>query len=377
MSSATLSPPETARATSPITTGLGRLFEPIDIGLIAFFRVGFGVVMLIEVWRYFRFGWIKSAFIDPPFHFTFYGFSWVQPWPGNGMYFHFAALGVLALMITVGFCYRAAATLFFFGITYVFLLEQALYLNHVYLICLISFLAIFLPANRKWSLDCRFRPQLKSETAPAWTLWVLRFQVGVAYFYGGLAKLDADWFSGRAVEQMISHRTDFPILGPHVGEPWVIGLFTWGGLLFDLAIVPLLLWNRTRTPAFVAAILFHSMNARMFQIGIFPLFMIVATLLFFPADSLKREAKDEKKAKGKKRREPKPAPVTPVVLGAARVDRNRRAGGVWDVPVAHAAAASPVSRQRQLDRRRPPVRLAHEAARQELGDCVRCEGCRW
>jgi hypothetical protein len=54
--------------------------------------------------------------------------------------------------------------------------------------------------------------------------------------------------------------------------------------LLDLLVVPLLLWRRTRVFAFLMALAFHLMNARLFSIGIFPWFMIAGTLLFFPPD---------------------------------------------------------------------------------------------
>ena len=59
--------------------------------------------------------------------------------------------------------------------------------------------------------------------------------------------------------------------------------YSYGGLLFDLAVVPLLLWQRTRLATFVVAVIFHLCNALLFQfsIGIFPWVMIAATLMFF------------------------------------------------------------------------------------------------
>jgi hypothetical protein len=59
-------------------------------------------------------------------------------------------------------------------------------------------------------------------------------------------------------------------------------------LLLDLLIVPLLLWRRTRPYAFLAAIVFNLLNAVIFQIGIFPWFMLGATLIFFPPDLMRR-----------------------------------------------------------------------------------------
>ena len=46
------------------------LFEPVDIASLVCFRVLFGAIMLWEVWRYLRNGWIYRYFIEPEFFFT-------------------------------------------------------------------------------------------------------------------------------------------------------------------------------------------------------------------------------------------------------------------------------------------------------------------
>jgi len=73
-----------------------RMFAPVDIASLVLFRIAFGAIMLWEVVDYFRHDWIRQYFITPAFHFTYYGFDWVRPWPGALMYGHFLALGVLA-----------------------------------------------------------------------------------------------------------------------------------------------------------------------------------------------------------------------------------------------------------------------------------------
>ena len=261
-----------------------RLFTPIDIASLVYFRIAFGAIMLWEVYRYFDHGWIKRYWIDPEFHFTFYGFAWVRPWPGDGMYLHFLVLGGLAILIMLGLWYRVSTLLFFLGFTYVFLLEKARYLNHFYLICLISFLIIFIPAHRAFSIDARRRPALRSDTAEAWTLWLLRAQIGIVYFYGGLAKLNWDWLRGEPMRMWLAKRSGYPLLGQFFEEEWMVYLFSYGGLLIDLLVVPFLLWRKTRPFAFVFVIVFNLTNAWLFSIGIFPWFMIAATAIFFPAD---------------------------------------------------------------------------------------------
>jgi hypothetical protein len=271
--------PSVSRPERPLTGRLiDRLFEPVEIGLLVYFRIAFGAVMAWEALRYLSRGWVRSEFIEPPLHFTYYGFSWVRPWPGEGMIWHFVALGVLAAMIAAGLFYRAAAVLFFLAFTYVFLLDQANYLNHFYLISLLAFLLIFLPAQRAGSLDVLRKPSLRSATAPAWTLWLLRFQIAVPYVFGGIAKMNGDWLRGEPIRMWLA---DY--FGRPVAEPVVYG-FAWGGMLFDLLIVPALLWRRTRVPAFVAAAVFHLTNNEIFHIGIFPWLMLAASVVFLPPE---------------------------------------------------------------------------------------------
>lgn len=59
---------------------------------------------------------------------------------------------------------------------------------------------------------------------------------------------------------------------------------SWGGLLLDLLVVPLLLWRRMRPAAFALACVFHLVNAAYLGIGLFPWLMIAATALFFEPD---------------------------------------------------------------------------------------------
>lgn len=261
-----------------------RLCAPVDIAGLIFFRMAFGIVLLVEMLRFLAFDWVNTTFAAARFHFTYYGFEWVRPLPGVGMTALFVALAILAVMITVGCCYRWAVGLFWLGFTYVFLLEKAVYLNHFYLVCLVSFLLIFLPAQRCWSWDAWRTPQLRSDWMPTWALWLLRLQIAIPYVYGGIAKLDSDWLQGQPLQWWMSRMSHVRAVVPAFGEPWLALVFSYGGLLLDLFVVPLLLWRRTRMFAFLAAVGFHLCNALMFEIGIFPWFMICATTVFFPSD---------------------------------------------------------------------------------------------
>jgi vitamin K-dependent gamma-carboxylase len=268
-----------------------KLSEPTRIEPLVFFRVSFGAILLWEVLRYFYYGWIYRYFIEPKILFKYYGFEWVHSWGGDGMYFHFVALGVLALFIMVGFLYRLSAILFFLGFTYVFLLDQTRYLNHFYLIVLISFLNIFMPSGKFASVDAWLWPEQKQELTPAWPLWLMRFQLGIAYFFGGVAKLNWDWLAGEPMRTWLADRTDFPLIGEVLPTEPSVYFFSYGGLFFDLLIAPLLVWKKTRLLAFFAAAGFHLFNSVLFKIGIFPWFMLLATLIFFPPEMFERMLK--------------------------------------------------------------------------------------
>ena len=261
-----------------------RLFAPVDISSIVVFRFFFGVILLWEVRRYFMYGWIDRYWVEPVVHFKYFGFEWLDPWPGVWMHRHMAVLGVLAIFIALGILYRISAVLFALGFSFIFLLEQGRYLNHFYLVTLLSWIMVFIPAHRSASFDAWLRPTLACAFAPAWALWLLRLQIGIAYFFGGVAKLNADWLSGAPARVLMAERSDYERLGPILNHEVSLWVITYGGLLLDLTVVPLLLWRRTRLPAFILAVCFHLMNATIFTIGIFPWFMMAATLLFFDPD---------------------------------------------------------------------------------------------
>ncbi len=183
---------------------LAPLFRPIDITFLVYFRVCFGLLAVWLMWIFHDFGAIEKHYITPQLHFTYYGFDWVRPWPGNGMYWHFAALAASALCIACGLFTRAACFAFGLGFAYVFLLEQARYMNHFYLIILVSLLMCLLPVHRSFSVDALLRPSIRTNWTPAWTLWLLRIQFGIVYFFAGLAKLDADWLQGVTLSLMLA-----------------------------------------------------------------------------------------------------------------------------------------------------------------------------
>jgi hypothetical protein len=262
-----------------------RLFAPVDVASLAAFRIGFGVLMVAHVFQYVPGGLFERYYLHPLVHFKFPGFGWVAPLPEDGLRLVFWGLAAAAAGIALGLYYRLCCALFCAGFTYTFLIDSALYQNHLYLICLVSLLLVFVPAHRAASLDARRRPQLRAATVPAWALWLVRFQVGVPYLFGGLAKLNHDWLvRAQPMKIWFADGSEGPWRLDLLRHDWAAYALSWGGAAFDLAVVPLLVWRRTRLAAYLVAAAFHLANSRLFAIGVFPWLMIWATLVFFPPD---------------------------------------------------------------------------------------------
>ena len=245
----------------------------------AVLRIGFSAVMLYWVALHLVFDKISYNYYEPAVLFPYAGFDWVEPWAGRGLHLHFVILLLACAAMWVGAFYRLASLVFAFGFAYVFLLDKTTYQNHYYLVTLLGFVLAICPAHRALSFDAL---RLKTDaTVPKWSLWLLRFQIGVVYFYGGIAKINWDWVSGFPMRQVLASKDWHPVIGSICDQEWLVQVFVWGGLLLDLFIVPALLWKRTRAFAYVAAVLFHLANASLFKIGIFPWAMIVLTTIFF------------------------------------------------------------------------------------------------
>ena len=82
------------------------LFKHIDNSSLIVFRVIFGLLCFLESVGAIFTGWIRRTLIEPEFTFSFIGFEWLQPLPGNGMYFYYAIMGVFGLFIMLGYRYR-------------------------------------------------------------------------------------------------------------------------------------------------------------------------------------------------------------------------------------------------------------------------------
>ncbi|WP_442587137.1 HTTM domain-containing protein [Pedobacter sp. AW31-3R] len=261
------------------------LNRPVSIAPLVTFRITFGAIMLFSVLRFWFNGWIRTQYIDPHFYFTYMGFDWVKPLGMTGTYLLFLVMGTAAFLILIGLWYRLSIVLFFITFSYTELIDITNYLNHYYFISIVSFLLIFLPAGRSFAVDVYLKPERKCTCVPFWMVGVLRLQMGLVYFFAGLAKLNGDWMlEALPLKIWLPAKSHLPLIGPLMYKEWIAYAFSWLGACYDLFIVFFLLHKTTRPYAYIAVIGFHLFTALFFPaIGMFPYVMILSSLIFMDA----------------------------------------------------------------------------------------------
>lgn len=265
-----------------------RLFLQIDNAPLIIFRIFLGFLLACETFGAILTGWVKSNLVDPTYTFSHIGMEWLQPLPGYGMYFYFATMGILGLLVMVGYKYRWSIGLYTLLWAGAYFMQKTSYNNHYYLLLLVCLMMFFLPANRYASIDAKQNPLIKKLTMPAWCSWVMIIQVTIVYFYATLAKFYPGWLSGTFVYNLLNNSVSNPTLNDIMTQKWFYLFITYAGMAFDLLVVPLMLFKRTRTIAFVASLIFHIFNSITLQIGIFPFFALSFAVFFYPPGTIRK-----------------------------------------------------------------------------------------
>lgn len=264
------------------------LFKQIDNSQLIVFRVFFGLLITLEAFGAIATGWVKRTLVEPDFTFSFIGFEWLQPLPGNGMYFYFAAMGILGLGVMLGYKYRWSIIGFTVLWSGAYFMQKASYNNHYYLLIILSAIMCFLPANRCYALDAKHKPSTAKISMPQWCRYVLIVQMAIVYTYAAVAKMYPDWLDTSVVQILLEGKKHYYIIGDFLQHKPVHYMVAYGGLLFDLLVVPFLLWRRTRKWAFMLGVFFHLFNSIVFQVGIFPYMSIALCIFFFDPETIHR-----------------------------------------------------------------------------------------
>jgi vitamin K-dependent gamma-carboxylase len=261
--SATTARPELRGALAAFDELLGR---PVSMRALALLRVLAGPAVLMHL----------QPFLSDALDGRIYGDAFYEPYAAwypelpRAVYVALLVLAaVSAVAMSLGLLTRLATTATFAIVAYnLFLSTTHFHNNRAYLVIVLGVLTVA-PCGRELSLDAWLRRRRglppPDTTAPAWPLWLLRFECAAVYGASGLSKLlDADWFGGTVTwHRVVQARADlegWPLpdwaltvlfdRGFHTGAAKLI-------VLTELFIALGLWWRRTRYAAVWVAVGFH------------------------------------------------------------------------------------------------------------------------
>lgn len=267
----------------------GLFFEPQDAVGLAAFRILWGMMIVYEMFLFSRNGFEKMAitYYSSAYRMPFPYTEWLtQPSRAN-MEIIICFAFFAALCVMCGFAYRLAAITFFVLFSYMFVLEAAYYLNHFYLLIIISFAMIFVSANARMSVDSVLFPsRFFRSRVPAWNYFIFKSAVFVVYVWAVLVKLNVDWLRGEPLRHWIlsSMANKFPTVKYFMTRWYTPYIMSYGGIVVDI-LQPILLvqsgWSHTM--GLIITVVFHASNKIFMNIGLFPFMCIILSSLFSSA----------------------------------------------------------------------------------------------
>jgi len=264
------------------------LNKPCDPSLLAYLRIGYGLLMMIDIPQERGMASVDSKFDENIQTCRFPYVHSLQPMTADNMTLVYLALFISACGIMLGFLYRLSAVIFSTCYWYIFLLDKSVWNNHSYLYGIFSLFFVLVDANRYASIDGLINKKIRNTQVPQWNYTLIRFQVFIVYFLAGIKKLDMDWQQGYSMINLAQHWVFNPFKS--VVDEDTLNLFMVHkfGFLFDLTVGFWLFWDKTRFFAFIFCASFNLMNSQIFSIGMFPWAMLATMFCFCKADSFKK-----------------------------------------------------------------------------------------
>jgi vitamin K-dependent gamma-carboxylase len=287
------------------------LAQPVSAASLAVLRMAVGAVMALEAYSLCRpspstMGQIPLEVFytraDSHLTFPYAGFQWLPLLPPHGIYVVVGLMALAGVTMALGLCYRLSAAMVFLTWGYLYAVEstRTYWMSYYYLELLVLFLLVWMPAARGYSLDAWLgRKRNPPVAVPYWTIFLLRGQLLITYFYAGVAKFNSDWLVQlEPVRYYLSKAramTDFaPYLNPaHLDllkrallSDALAYFISYVGLMFDLSVGFLLLFRRTRIFGMILMLIFHATNHFILfdDIEWFPLVGMTTALIFLDPD---------------------------------------------------------------------------------------------
>jgi hypothetical protein len=281
-------PPHVRGAAARFDDLLGRA---VSMRALALLRVLAGPVVLLHL-RPFLSDALNGRIYSDAFYEPYA--AWYPELSGAAYVGLLCLAAVAALAMSLGFLTRLATATTFAIVAYnVFLSTTHFHNNRAYLLIVLGLLAVA-PCGRELSVDAWVRrrrglPAL-DPSAPAWPLWLLRFECAAIYGASGLSKLvDPDWFGGTVTWQRVVRARDELGALPdwtvsvltdrsfHTGAAKVI-------VLTELFIAVGLWWRGTRYAAVWVAVAFHVAIEFSASVQVFS-FLAIAVLVIWAVPS--------------------------------------------------------------------------------------------
>jgi hypothetical protein len=199
-----------------------------------------------------------------------------------------------AVAMSLGLLTRLATTTTFAIVTWnLFLSTTHFHNNRAYLVIVLGILALAPSGRDPW--------------APAWPLWLLRFECAAIYAASGMSKLlDPDWFGGTVTWQRVVRARDE--LDPL--PDWLVSVLTDRGfhtgaakfiVLTELFIALGLWWRGTRYAAVWVAVVFHLSIETSASVQVFSLLAIAVLVIWAVPSTRDRVLRVDPAAAGQRR----------------------------------------------------------------------------
>jgi uncharacterized membrane protein YphA (DoxX/SURF4 family) len=242
------------------------LGRAVSMRALALLRVLAGPIVLLHL----------EPFLSDSLHGRIYRDAFYEPYAAwypevpDAVYIGLLWLGAAAaIAMALGLLTRLATATTLVIVAYNLLLSTThFHNNRAYLVIVLGVLAVA-PCGRELSLDAWFRRRRGRPaiglSAPAWPLWLLRFECAAIYGASGLSKLlDPDWFGGTVTWQRVVRARDELEAWPL--PDWAVSVLTDRSfhtgaakviVLTELFIAVGLWWRGSRYLAVWVAVAFH------------------------------------------------------------------------------------------------------------------------
>jgi vitamin K-dependent gamma-carboxylase-like protein len=255
-----------SRTRAPLDAFDELLGRPVSMRALALLRVLTGPVVLLHLWPF-----VSDASEGRTYSDAFYEpyAAWYPELPEATYVGLLWLAAAAAVAMSLGLRTRLATATTFVIVAYnLFLSTTHFHNNRAYLVIVLGLLALA-PCGRELCLDAWIRRRRGRApldlSAPAWPLWLLRFECAAIYGASGMSKLvDPDWFGGTVTWQRVVRARD-ELEGWPMPD-WAVSVLTDRGfhtgaakmiVLTELFIAIGLWWRGTRYAAVWVAVAFH------------------------------------------------------------------------------------------------------------------------